>query len=526
MRWFLVLAMVLPLGCSRRPSLTLDAGTPDIPPDQWIPPDQITPPDHAPDAPLPPPGCTALQGFAKAAAITSLRAKKALLSTKLDRAVLIDASGAAHAVPLPSGGVTSLGPARALAWLDPAETTLLVERDGGTPGSSYDLWTVPVDGAPGKLLAQGVCDHRAAPDGSRVLVLRSCQSYSGTLELVDVTSGTTAWIEQGVSTSSLELSKDGAWAVFVSGASDTGNCAYRRGTAQTVDSAGQTHLIETGALEYSVGLAATAAGATVLYRTLASCDEAGVQLWSKAADGAGGATLLTQGLDYAYPFFPRPRYAVSADGARLLGAKTDPAGAQFQLFAVPLDGSGEKLLAADLFPYMMISMAFQPWAFSRSGDQVVYTSTGSPYPAMGLSSVSSATGKVSPLAAQIQPAAYVMSSTADEVAYIEPPDASGMTKVWLARLQNGASQVRFESPHSVSRPGFVPDGRGLLLTATDAAGSTTLYYTAASGTQLVAGLGGWSASQMNGYVTDPGGCAALFDSDRDGGGTHLVLIPR
>lgn len=524
MRWFLVIALVLPLGCSRRPSVTLDSGAPDIPPDQWIPPDQVPPPDHAPDAPPLPPGCAALQGFAKAKAITSLRATAALLSTKLDRAVLVDPAGTAHAVSLPAGGATALGPARSVAWLDPAESTLLVERDSGTPGSVYDLWAVPVGGAPGKLLSQGVCGHRAAPDGSRVLVLRSCQSYSGTLELVDVNSGTAAWIEQGVSTSSLELSRDGAWAVFVSGASETGSCAYRRGTAQTVDSGGQTHLIETGVLEHSVGLATTGSGSTVLYRTLTSCDEAGVQLWSKSADGAGSATLLTQGLDHAYPFFPQPRYAVSADGARLLGAKVGLTDAQ--LFAVPLDGSGAKLIAADLFPYMMVSMAFQPWAFSQSGDHVIYTSTAPPYPTMGLSSVTSATGKVTPLSAQIQPAAYVLSPAADEVAYIEPPDASGVTKVWLARLQNGASQTRFGSTLSVARPGFVPDGRGLLLTATDKAGSTTLYYTAASGTQLVAGLGEWSASEMNGYVTDPGGCAALFDSDKDGGGTFLVLIPR
>jgi len=525
MRWFLVVALVLPLGCSRRASVTLDAGSPDIPPDQWIPPDQVPPPDHAPDAPPPPPGCQGMSGFTKAKTISKLRTKKALFRSKLDLVVLIGTSGSALAVSLPAGMSTALGSARALEWLDPAETTLLVERDSTTtPGSGYDLWAVPIDGSPGKLLAQGVCDHRAAPDGSRVLVLRSCQSYSGTLELVDVTSGTTAWIEQGVSTSSLELSKDGAWAVFVSGASETGNCNYRRGAAQTVDSAGQTHLIETGVLEHSVGLATTGSGATVLYRTLASCDEAGVQLWSKAADGAGSATLLAQALDYAYPFFPRPRYAVSADGSRLLGAKVGLTDAQ--LFAVPLDGSGEKLIAADLFPYMMISMAFQPWAFSRSGDHVVYTSTAPPYPTMGLSSVTSATGKVTPLSAQIQPAAYVLSPAADEVAYLEPPDASGMTKVWLARLQNGASQARFGSTLSVARLGFVPGGRGLLLTAADKAGSTTLYYAAASGAQLVAGLGEWSASEMNGYVTDPGGCAALFDSDLDGGGTFLVLIPR
>lgn len=517
-------AIVLLSGCNERDSPSpLDAGGESG--DLWVPPDQLPWPDLGPDAAPPPPGCEGLGGFGSAQRISARRAVQILIGTKLDRMVLLDAQGELVSISLPSGKATKLQSSiLGVEWPDPAGKNLIASRISQIDLNSYDLLVVPADGSsPAKVLAQTICHHRIAPDGRSVLALAGCNSRvglsEGTLQGIEVASGTVGWQVSGVAIDSYLFSPDGKWIAFVSDVKADPGCYHLKGTLGAVDSAGKLQPpLGPDTLASSLGFLPS--GELLLQRLL-SCAPDGIQLQRADPSGSTPTTALAAGMDFG-PFLDR-RYTVSPDGKLVLAAQNGTQ--QSQLFAVQTNGGGQTLLAGDLFPYQAVSLAFQPWAFSSNASHVIYTSVTS-YPQIGLTAVSANGVSPLPLATEIVPVVYDVSTGADEVAFVDR--SADEKRLWHALLTSGASQMRFTSKHSLEQLRFVPDRRGLLVVEQDPAKST-IHYVPRVGKGSAVALGSWGNSSIKGqtrYAVDPGGCALAYDSDQGAAGTHLVLIPR
>jgi ribosome biogenesis protein Tsr3 len=533
----LLLVASLVAGCGKRSYVPPADSGPirDAPPADWTPPDLSPPPDRGPDMPPVTPGCAALAPYATPQKITPLRARQALHRAALDRVLLVtwaqgsdvgDIVAIALPKPAPSPAVLAKGVSQ-IEWLDVGQSTVLFRKPKSS--QSYDLIAVSVDGTGGQeTLATSVCGHRVASGGSHVYAVRNCTEGKGTLERIEKT-GVTEWIADGVASNGVVLSPDGQWAAFVADVAATRGCSYPRGVLHTVDSAGKVEKGVSEVLDRSLQVLPGSKHVVFKRRSGPGCQEADIALERAAVDAPSTAEKLESGLAFGYFWDTDPDrlYQVSPDGKTLLAAKLDMASAKAQLVAVDTTGgSPPVLLAADLFPFQMVSMAFQPFALSASGQHAVYASTPSTgYPEMGLSVVPAAGGKPVPLTSKLIAGAYTVSRTTDAVAYLEQQAPSG-TRLWLATPKTGAAQMRHATAGGIYSTRFLPDGRGLLVVETTS-GSSTLRYVSATGPATNAGLGGWSQSHLSlHYHVDPGSCAVVYDSDQGGGGTYLALIPR
>jgi len=481
----------------------------------------------------PPPGCSALACFKGGKRLTPLHAEQALFSPTLDRVLIVTHAGNDPgdllAISLPHGTSQLLDTAiHAVEWLGHG-TQLLASRNYSHKTYHYDLRLIPTSGAP-ETLATGICSHRASPDGTQVWVVRNCQEHEGTLEILDLQSGGAQWVEKKVHAYGLAPSPDSQRMGFFSNVVDPPPGCLQRGSAWVADRSGHKELVTQDAVSQSLQFLDAS---TLLYGIEPFCDDAlyGYQL--VACDFAGQfCTLVGSSHEYGFPYHQSPsRYETSVDGALVLGATSDPQGYNSQLHAMRTDGLGQQLLAGDLFPYMSIAAVYDPWGFTASGKHVVYThlasSTLPPY-TMGLSAVPSAGGEPVRLTSKLFFAAYQVSPRDEEVAFVEQTGSDyhgdGMA-LKIGSPGSGAVRQVLSSQQSLGMLRYLPDGRGLLLIEHPTKGGhTRLRYVARLGG--ASKLGEWNQTLLSGtYQVDPGGCAVLFDSDLDGGGTHLALLP-
>lgn len=504
------LAILLLLGCSQR-SVSLDAAPPDA-----LRPD---------NGPLPA-GCQALAGFAGGVRIADLPAAQALFSASLDRVVLVTKPPSGYgdlvAVALPGGDATTLEQGVVQAeWLGSGPELLVQKPVSTDPAAARDLVKVSAAGGVSSSVAKGVCGHLAAPDGKRVYVVRGCVDGAGTVDRVDLATGNAKHLGINVDAGSLAVAADGQHAAFVAYIESTPGCLPPRGTVYVAYPDGAITSLSAYVLVNSLEFLADG---KLLLGLMKACDGYAFQL--TLADPADGS-LLPVGSEHHYGtqgYFSRPRYAVSVDGALVLGAGADLAEGQYPLYAVPLDGSEEALLAGDLYPYMTVSAVYEAWAFAPGGAHVVYTPVLNPGlspPRIGLASVTVQGGKRVLLSMDLQLPSHRVSPVHDEVAVVE--QAGGTNRLSLVALDTATRQQLFDTQHDLQAIGFVPDGRGVLFV--EAGGATrTLRYVSREGGDAVK-VGAWQNSPLA-YQVDPTGCTVLFNQDGQAGGAFLALLPQ
>jgi hypothetical protein len=415
-------------------------------------------------------------------------------------------------VALPSGEVTVVSTA--------GGTALALGSTGGLLVIAGEDVVVYENRRP-RTLASRTCVQLATPDGARLYVMRDCASGRGTLDVIDVASGTATTLARNVSTRAywtpdFSVSPSGRYFAFVAPSPDGGDSDPRLHVA---DRDGKVYVLAAqrgAAMPWFVSDELLLFGAnTEGFPTPAG------RLWAHVP-GSG---------DTSYPLARAGiasgsnGYKVSADRRWLLGVDDlhDDAGwgRAGLLYAIALDGSGERLLASTLVPFWLYEMAFDSFGWSGDGEWAICQAkpTGvwaiSPRGAASAQLASSGWGRTAPVG--------------DWVALIEDNR--------LRVLALGTMQEIFSlgTEGSLAAPNFTPDARGLLFVNAPTSGAHELrYFSAAQANSVV--LGAWTETLLDTYrvmtdplgryPVDPTGCFTVVDTDlAPGPGTRLVLLP-
>jgi hypothetical protein len=482
-----------------------------------------------------PAACAGLSGAAKGLRVSSLLASRLLIPDRLDRLyLLVKKSTGTHdlySVPLPKGTESHLESELFDAeWLDDTQKALLLRKATTTSSSSlpYNLLLLDASGVVVRTVAKDVCGHTAAPDGSRVYVVRSCDTstWTGSLEVVEVKTLASTTLASKVHYLGPAVSADSKWAAYTSNVS-TLSCGTVAGDGQIVGTDGKSTTFGTGVLPSSLQFLKSK-GSLLYRKTASSCTKTELRAVPPASPSS--SILLTQARDFANLGLLEPgqRYAVSSDETLVLAADAQSSATSAKLYAVRTDGAGETLLASDLYPYFTVSAMYEPWASAAT--RVLYTRL-SGTAKVGLAAMTWSGGSVVDLTTSLLPAAYLVSSAhPDDVAYVDMSGSSSY-RMNLASAAQGTS-VRIDTglTSGVSRLAFSGDGRGVLFVQLSS-GSNVLWYGArAAGKTEVAGqeLGRWSSSVTSAVQPDGVGCLVAFASDlgSSGSGTYVTLIPR
>lgn len=500
----------------------IDAGAPT---DAWFPTDVPLPTDArlVPDAQVPPDllapavGCAALQPLADGV-LTSRHAVRALFAP--DRGSLAlrvkgeDPSGGSVQddlllVQLPSGKVSPIiSSITSAEWLRPGATLLVkVVREG-----KEDLVVVGADGGGVRTLVQGVCDHVAAPDGSRVYVLRDCDEgwlRTGAMEVVDVASGASMRLAVGVFTGRTVVSPDGRWVAFM--------------TTTPSDGGSSKNALVVGGAGGQIETLSSQPGASNPWFLSESL------LLFQGSSGIRGHVPGTGDTSYLLAANRDPGlhgYQVSPDRTRLLGATRTTAFGDDDLYAIRLDGTGELLLASDAFDFWSRDFGPRVFAFSAGG-RVIYNTSHD----FGVATVGLDGGTSTALSAS---ASFLETPRLDQVALFEGTMLMPTSRLRLVDLETGTDVFAYDSDGEIWTIGFLPSDDGLVFTEWRSPGPSRLRYASAERSLV---LGEWQSTQftidsssdprLNTYPVDPTGCFTVFDTDlAPRPGTRLAILPQ
>ncbi len=490
--------------------------------------DQLQRDAHVPPDLTPAFGCAALQPLA-AGVLTPRHAVRALFAP--DRSSLVlQVRGELTAygnwvddlllVRLPSGEVSPIiGSINSFEWLQPGSTLLV--------NSGIDLVVVNTDGSGARTLVRNVCDHVAAPDGSRVYALHDCDSQStGTMDAIDVASGASTRLGVGASfgyptpTRSTAVSPDGRWVAFVTFLPSLDPLAEGNIVVTVANADGRVETVTPQLYGNNPGFVSND---LLLYAAGSMIGAGDIR---GHVPGTGDASYLIAANRYPSLF----EYQVSPDKTWLLGAG-ESTGTSNQLYAIRLDGSGERLLASDLYGFGDSPFALRGFAFGSTG-RVLYN-TG---PHLGVATVGLAGGTPTVLSTD---GWFVEAPRLDQVALVEPfsdPLASP-SRLRLVDLESGTDIFAYDSDGAIGTVGFPPNRRGLVFVESRFPALNRLRYSSADQSVV---LGEWQATEFqpdwladhNGtaldiYPVDPTGCFTVFDTDQTpGSGTRLAILPQ
>jgi hypothetical protein len=458
------------------------------------------------------PNCGLLAAFARSERLTERPAQQALFSDSLDRVVL-RVEDAVLVISLPSGQASELAAVgvTSIEWVGEGQQQILATLD------SQELLLVPLDGEPSTLLASSVCYHVTTPDRSRAYILSACDWPIGTLSAVDLETGDTEQLAEGVQ-ASVKVSPDGRWVAFRTGAEPPDPCPSDSSNLRVLDQAGELHFSLAHAPWFHPQFLAN--GLLLAGRAL-SCEQWELLLYAPEQDAL---VPLNSGL---YPSW-HP-WQISLELQITLGERFDFEAATTQpgeLVAISLTGEGETVLASNLYLYHAEQIAmdyYHAFALTADGQHAVYVSAGSVGPG-GLSAVPTSGGTPFSLSASASGYDYALSPTdPDQIVFVErigdPPNCT--YEVRLGSVSTGSSRILYSmegewylSP--LPELAFLPDGRGLLL-VDDVA---RLLFVPSAGDPVVL------AENVGSFDVDASGCVALYVTGEPETATHLVVIPR
>jgi hypothetical protein len=477
--------------------------------------------------------------------------RQALFSATGDTVVLVLAdeptNGSLVAVQLVGG--SSAVTTRTLAagvleasWFDGGKA-LLVKI--GPSQSQYQLSLVQVDGSASQTLAKSACALWLDPAGETAYFARDCTPYSG--ELMRLTAGdpTPKLIAKNVYYHGFAISALDGTVVYLRDNRTDGNCAYTA-VAEALRPDGATAVVSSWARPGSLSFTSTG---TLLYQERGSCETEGenaaTHLRALPAWGANSVPLATN-RDYGFHdgSFDRLPYAISTDGKWLLAAELqfDGGGMPAKLYRIATDGSGEALVAQNLFNYIMISMAFEAFAFASHGDYVIYTHSTSAgaVPSslgLGLSVVPAQGGDPVALAPLVTngsasgPYFFLGSPTTDEVMFKTVDPATDVETIHLAQMSDGTTSTITSTTSTFSGEGFIAQSRRVIFVERSSGETSTLKWID-PGLGQARTLGSWtgysplhSRKYRGSYEIDPEGCVAIFNSTEGGQSTILAPLP-
>lgn len=537
MRQTCLLLALLACSCGRTQLGTIEGAGPVA--DGGQPRDRSLLPDRGRDSAAPA-ACTALGAYTHGKRLMSNFTRRARFSRDLRRLALVthrgNGLGDLYLVSLPSGSTRQVVKnASDAQWLAQNRGLLVTQVPPPSTSTPYTLLRLKPDGTQARALAHGVCSHLATPDGGRVYVVRNCdKDWRGELLVVQTASGASAIIASGVSAFSLAVSADSKWAAYVRDLVITPGCYNATGTTDVVDAAGKKRTINSAAIPQSLQF--TPHG-RLLVRVQPDCKSNTSNL-VLAQPGTSGATLLAKKTDYnfhGYGFGGGLRYAVSPDSKQVLGASMHSSAKQNDLIALATNGSGVRVLARDMYPYQMTSMAFKVWTFANNGQHAVYARGGS-YPAMGLGAVPTAGGAPVKLSDALYNAFFVISPTSADLAWVEI-SASGAIQLMLGSVTGGAKvMLHSTNKQQLSSMSLLPGGREVLVVQRAGAGYQLVHAGPLGGSMV---LGRWNNAYLlnsypaagppiRGYQVDPWGCALVYNDDlpTSSRGTYLRKILR
>jgi hypothetical protein len=504
-----------------------------VPPDAQLPAktqlqnDAQVSPDLAP-----PLGCAALQSLADGV-LTSRHVVAPLFAP--DRSLLVlRVKGEAPPdsgvqddlllVQLPSGEVSPIiSSITSAEWLQPGATLLVKAAQAGRT----DLVVVNSDGSGSRTLMQSVCSHVAAPDGNRVYAIHDCDpNNTGTMAVVDVESGSSTYLADAATfatplpTLAAAVSPDGRWVTFV-----TSIPALSTGWSDSVVVvAGADGQVETLTSQPGARHPAFVSDDLLLF---AVGDPYHMGDIRGHIPGTGDTSYLVAANRDPGLF----GFEVSPDKTWVLGA-TEVTGSGDELFAIRLDGSDERLLASNLYDYLMDQLALRVFAFSAGGHVIYNYDAGL---SLGVASVGLDGNAPNALSAS---ASFLETPRLDRVVLVEPEFATaGTSHLRLVDLASGTDVFSYASPGAIGAIGFPPNDNGLLIIEYRSPEAGQLRYVSANQSVV---LGEWQTSQLlpvlhsNYYGTlpyiypiDPTGCFTVFDTDlAPGPGTRLAILPQ
>jgi hypothetical protein len=517
-----------PISETPRPDASCEALPPDAAPEVLAPSDV---PDLGPtDGATVRTKCSELKHLADQGVLTKQRTSQVTFAPDRSWVVLkVQADSPTDArypdqlllVALPSGEVTTISSEGATAEaLGPSGGLLLVTPSPGNSLAVYEKGGL-------RSLASSSCAHLASPDGSRVYVIRDCGSSTiGTLDVVDVASGRATTLaskvlDQDYWTPEFAVSPSGRYFAFVASNPDAGD-AY---VVHVADSSGKVYAITsqpgaTGPWFVSDELLVFSVEERLNPTPNGS-------LRAHILGGGDTSYLLATGRTHGYF-----GYKTSPDKQWVLGAsqllRDGSAPHAGLLYAIRLDGVGEKLLANNLMPFWLYEMALDVTAWSGDGSRALYLSDSGPgawavEPNGSAPTLLSAGGHFRP------------APVGDHVALLESVGDARQSRLRVHALASASDVFSFATDGSLAAARFTPDAGGLVFVNTSANGTSELRYFSPSVPASTV-LGEWkrtlldlsfeAGSLMGTYPMDPTGCFTVVDTDlAPGPGTRLVLLP-